>query len=112
VLLKDSLSRLVELVEATELPRQLRDVDGAALLHNPWFLVPALALLGSLLYRQAFRDIIILLLIAGVWYASGTDYMQTLTVDGQLQLGKVLPVIIGGAGVLAVIIYLLFGRSD
>jgi hypothetical protein len=47
-----------------------------------------------------------------VWWVTGTEYMQNLTVNGELQVGKVLPVIGGGAAALGIVIYLLFGRSD
>jgi hypothetical protein len=33
-------------------------------------------------------------------------------VDGHIQMNKVLPLLFGGAGVLALLIYMLFGRSD
>jgi hypothetical protein len=55
---------------------------------------------------------VILGAIMGVWYASGTPYMQTLVVNGEVQVAKVLPVVFGGAAILGLIIYLLLGRSD
>jgi hypothetical protein len=48
----------------------------------------------------------------GVWYISGTPYMQTLVVGDELQVNKVLPLLFGGAVVVGIIIYLLFVRSD
>ena len=47
-----------------------------------------------------------------VWWVSGTEYMQTLVVGEKLQVNKVLPVLFGGAAILGIVIYLLFGRSD
>lgn len=79
---------------------------------NPWFLVPFVALVVYLLYKQAFRDLIIISIFVAVWWISGTDYMHTLTVGGILQMNKILPVAFGGAAVLGFVIYLLFGRSD
>jgi len=64
------------------------------------------------LYKQAFRDLIIMALLMGVWYMSGTQYMQTLVVGDELQVNKVLPLLFGGAVVIGFIIYLFFGRSD
>ncbi len=110
--LTESFDSIMALVDATNLPQQIREVDGPGLIRNPWFLVPAVGLIGYLLYRKAIRDLIILLLIGGMWYSTGTEYMQTLVVGEHLQLSKVLPVVFGGAGALALIIYLLFGRSD
>ena len=74
--------------------------------------MPFVALVGYLLYKKAFRDMIILSAVMGAWYASGTPYMQTLVVNGEVQVTKILPVIFGGAAVLGLIIYILFGRSD
>jgi len=98
--------------QGTHLPEQIKAVDFAGLFTNPWFLVPFIALVGYLLYKQAFRDLIILGIIMGVWYASGTPYMQTLVVGNELKVSKILPVLFGGAAILGFLIYLLFGRSD
>ncbi len=116
----DSVMSKVELIvatvggwlEATGLPGQVKEVDVAALLTNPWFLIPVIGFIGYKLYKQAFRDLIIFVLLMGVWYASGTQYMQTLVVGDELQMNKVLPVLFGGAVVLGFIIYMFFGRSD
>jgi hypothetical protein len=99
-------------IESTHLPAQVKMVDFSGLFTNPWFLVPFIALTGYLLYKKAFRDIVILGAIMGAWYASGTPYMQTLVVNGELQVGKILPVLFGGAALLGLVIYLLLGRSD
>ncbi len=104
--------KIIELVEKTHLPEQIAEVDSAGLFSNPWFLVPFIALVVYMLYKQAFRDLIIMALLIGVWWASGTEYMATLVVGDELKIEKVLPVVFGGAGVLGIIIYLLFGRSD
>ncbi len=101
-----------QMIEKTHLVEQIKKVDFPGLFTNPWFLVPFIALVGYLIYKKAFRDMIILAAILGAWYASGTPYMQTLVVDGHLQVGKVLPVLFGGAALLGLIIYLLLGRSD
>lgn len=96
----------------THLPEQIKAVDLPGLLTNPWFLVPFIALTGYLLYKKAFRDLVIMTALLAMWWASGTDYMQTLVVNGHLQVNKILPVLFGGAAVLGLVIYLLFGRSD
>jgi ascorbate-specific PTS system EIIC-type component UlaA len=99
-------------LQGTHLPEQVKTVDFAGLFTNPWFLVPFIAIIGYLLYKQAFRDLIILGILLGVWYASGTPYMQTLVVGDELKVSKILPVLFGGAAILGFLIYLLFGRSD
>ena len=104
--------KILDFFQQTHVLEQIRDVDAAGLFTNPWFMVPFIGLIGYLVYKKSFRDIIILLIFIGVWWVSGTDYMQTLIVRGEIQIGKVLPVIAGGAAALGVVIYLLFGRSD
>jgi len=105
-------SSIGDLLQATHLPEQVKDVDFAALFTNPWFLVPFIGLIGYQIYKQAFRDLFIIALLMGVWYISGTEYMQTLVVGDELQVNKVLPLLFGGAVVVGIIIYLYFGRSD
>lgn len=99
-------------LESTRLPEQVREVDYLGLFTNPWFLVPFVALIGHLVYKNALRDLVILGALLGMWCASGTTYMQTLVVGGELQINKVLPVLFGGAAMLGLVIYLLIGRSD
>ncbi len=106
------IDTLLAWMNNTHLPQQIKDVDYMGLFTNPWFLVPFLGLLGYLLYKQAFKDLIIVLLFVAVWFVSGMDYMQTLVVDGEVQVSKILPVIYGGAVTLAFVIYMLFGGSD
>ncbi|WP_051308900.1 hypothetical protein [Desulfogranum japonicum] len=99
-------------LEKIQVVEQIKEVDAAGLFTNPWFLVPFVALVGYMLYKLAWRDLIILSLLMGVWYFTGTEYMQTLVVGDQLNIQRILPVLFGGAGVLGFIIYLLFVRSD
>ncbi len=106
------LAKLGRLFQATDIPKQFKHVDFTGLFTNPWFLVPFIALIAYQIYKQAFRDIFIVVLIIGIWYLSGTEYMQTLVVNGELQISKVLPIVFGGAAVLGFIIYLFFGRSQ
>ena len=106
------MEALLRWFEATHLQEQIRDVDAIGLFSNPWFLVPFVALMGYMLYKKAIRDIVILAAIMGVWWASGTQYMQTLVVGDELQINKILPVLFGGAVILGVVIYLLISRSD
>lgn len=98
--------------ESTHIGEQIKDVDFIALFSNPWFIVPFALIILYLLYKQSWKDLIILAIIVAVWWVSGTDYMNTLVVGDELQMGKVLPVVFGGAVVLGFVIYLLIGRSD
>ena len=108
----DFLNTILAWIESTHLQQQIKDVDYVGLFTNPWFLVPFIALVLYLLYKQAFRDLIIVSLFVGVWWVSGLDYMQTMVVNGELQINKILPVLFGGAAVLGLVVYMLFGRSD
>jgi hypothetical protein len=105
------LSRIGDLVSSTQIPRQISEVDIGGLFSNPMFIVPFAAFIGWELYKKKFKEIIVIALFIGVWYLSGTHYMQTLIVNGELQIGKILPVMFGGAAVLGIIIYMYFGRS-
>lgn len=105
-------AKILAFFESTQLPQQVKEVDYVGLFTNPWFLVPFIALVVYLLYKQKWRDMVFLAIFIGIWWATGTEYMQTLVVGEELQLKKVLPVMFGGAVVLGVVIYLLFGRSD
>jgi hypothetical protein len=110
--MSDFFYRILAWIESTHIPQQTKEVDYVGLFTNPWFLVPFVALIVYLLYKQAFRDLIIVGLFVAVWWVSGTEYMNSLTVNGELQVNKVLPVLFGATAVLGLIIYMLFGRSD
>lgn len=105
-------SRIVEWFKSTHLDQQIIDVDIVGLFTNPWFMVPFVALMIYLLYKQSFKDIILIGMLIAVWWVSGTEYMATLIVNDELQIEKILPVVFGGAIALGLAIYILFGRSD
>jgi len=105
-------SGVVEWFESTHLQEQIFDVDFVGLFTNPWFMVPFVCLMVYLLYKQSFKDIILIALLIGVWWVSGTDYMDSLIINGEIQIEKILPVVFGGAIALGLAIYILFGRSD
>ncbi|PIE59945.1 MAG: hypothetical protein CSA32_01365 [Desulfobulbus propionicus] len=109
--LKEFIASFMAYVGQTNIPQQINDVDALGLFTNPWFMVPFIGFVGWSIYRSAFTDLIIVGLLFGVWYISGTPYMQTLIVNGEMQIDKVLPILFGGALVLAIIIYLLFVRK-
>jgi len=106
------LNTLVNWFDSTHLQEQIKNVDIVALFTNPWFIVPFGSFICYCLYKQKWKDIIILSVLTAVWWFSGTPYMNSLLVNGEIQIDKILPVIFGGAVVLGFIIYLLFGRSD
>ena len=104
-------SNILTWFDSIGVARQITNVDVAGLFTNPWFLVPFVALVGYLIWKQAFNELIIVILFIIVWWLSGTQYMQNLVVEGELQVKKVIPVIIGAAAMLGFVIYLYFGRS-
>jgi len=108
----DIWQKIVDFVDSTHIVQQITDVDANALFANPWFIVPLIGVLLYMVYKQSWKDIILLAIFVAVWWVSGTDYMASLLVNGEIQIGKVLPVVFGGATVLGFVIYILFGRSD
>ena len=110
--MNEFFGKIMAFVESTKLIEQIAEVDYAGLFTNPWFLVPFVALVIYLIWKQRWRDMIFIAIFIGIWWASGTDYMKTLVVGEELQVNKVLPVLFGGAAILGIVIYLLFGRSD
>ena len=105
-------TKIVDFIHSTQVLEQFKEVDVVGLFSNPWFLVPFLCLIGYMLYKQDFKEIIIISIGFLCWHISGTEYMATLIVDNEIQLTKVLPVVFGAACILGVIIYMYFGRSD
>lgn len=110
--MSDFFGKILAWIESTHIQEQVANVDYVGLFTNPWFLVPFIMIVLYLLYKQSFKDIIIIIIFVGVWWVSGTTYMDTLVDGGELQVGKVLPVLFGGAAVLGFVIYMFFGRSD
>lgn len=108
----DFFAKILAWVESTHIQEQVADVDYVGLFTNPWFLVPFVLAVLYLLYKQAFKDLIVIAAFVGVWWVSGTEYMHTLVVGNELQIDKILPVLFGGAALVGFLVYLFFGRSD
>jgi hypothetical protein len=108
----DFFTKIVDFIHYTQVGTQFQEVDAVGLFTNPWFLVPFICLIGYLLYKQDFKEIILIIIGFICWHISGTEYMHTLIIGDELQIGKVLPVVFGAAILLGIIIYMYFGRSD
>jgi len=106
------LASIVDFFYGTGIPEQLSEVDIKGLFTNPWFMVPFLAFIGYQVYKQSFNTLVILAVIMGLWMLTGSPLMQDMVVDGELQLGKVLPVAGIGVVALGIIVYFVFMRSD
>jgi hypothetical protein len=110
--MSEFFGKILAWIESTHIQEQVANVDYVGLFTNPWFLVPFIAAVLYLLYKQSFKDLIIIIIFIGVWWVSGTEYMHTLVVGDELQISKILPVLFGGAAILGFVIYMFFGRSD
>ena len=108
----DFLISFLDLIGNSLLIEQVRDVDVKGVFTNPWFLVPFVVLIGWWCYKQAVNNLVFLALGMGVWWFSGTPYATGLVINGEIQAGKILPVAGVGVGVLLVVIYFVFIRSD
>jgi len=111
-MINDIWQKILDFVGQTHVLEQVRSVDAGALAINPWFMIPFIVLVGYLLYRKSWRNIVIFCIFIGIWWFSGTEYMQSIFVKGELSVEKILPIVGGGAVALAIVIYLIFGRSD
>ncbi|MBI5559608.1 MAG: hypothetical protein HY885_18450 [Deltaproteobacteria bacterium] len=108
----DFLAPVLDFITNTHVLEQIREVDVKGLFTNPWFLVPFIAQIGWWFYKQAVNSLVCTGLVIGIWWFSGSPYAQGLVVNGELQLGKVLPVAGAGIIVIVVLAYLFFIRSD
>ena len=106
------LTKIKDWFFSTQIDQQIRDVDYQGLFSNPYFLVPFCLMIGYMIFKKRFIDIVIVVIFIAVWWASGTSYMNSLIVGGEIQIDKLLPVIFGGAAVVGLVMYLIFGRSD
>lgn len=99
-------------ISSTQVLEQISAVDVKNLFRNSYFLVPFISLLIYYLYKQAFNKLAIMAICIGLWYFTGTSYVTEAVVDGELNMGKVLPLVgIGGVGVGS-LVYLLIIRGD
>ncbi|MCK5229043.1 MAG: hypothetical protein KAR13_02190 [Desulfobulbaceae bacterium] len=112
MVMPEFLVTIVEWVNSTNVPQQVSDVDAKGLLTNAYFMVPFIGVVGHMLYKQAWNNLVVVGLGLGLWIFSGSHYMQGAMVDGEIQLEKLLPVLLVWVGAIAIFIYFLFIRSD
>lgn len=110
--MQDFLTKITDFWDSTQIYQQVTEVDAAGLFTNPWFMVPFVIGIIYLIYKQGWKDLIIIGILTFVWWVTGTEYMNSLIIGDEIQLERVLPVVFGGAVLLGFVIYLLFGRSD
>ncbi|MFP3982229.1 MAG: hypothetical protein ACLFV2_00860 [Desulfurivibrionaceae bacterium] len=110
--MSDILTPIVEIINNTNVLQQIREVRPGALFTNVYFLIPFAALMLWWLYRLAVKNFILTGLVLGLWLFSGSSYTRNFIIGDELQLDKVLPVAGVGVVAVAVIVYILFIRSD
>ena len=110
--MQEYLQKITDFWDSTHIYQQVTDVDAVALFSNPWFMVPFVIGIIYLIYKQGWKNLIIIGILTFVWWISGTAYMNSLIIGDEIQLERVLPVVFGGAVLLGFVIYLFFGRSD
>ena len=108
----DFLAPIIDFIHSTNIIEQIREVDYKGLATNAWFMVPLITLVLYWLYKQAVNNLVILFLCIGLWLFSGSPYAEGMIINGELQLDKVLPVAGVGVGVIGILVYLFFIRSD
>lgn len=106
------MASIMNFIQNTQIVDQIREVDAKGLFTNAYFLVPFIMLVAYWLYKQAVNSLVLLALSIGLWIFSGSSYAQNMIVNGEMQLDKVLPVAGVGVGVIAVLVYIVFIRSD
>lgn len=106
------LDSITTFVDNTHVLEQIRGVDAPGLFTNPYFLLPFLGIVGYMVYKQAINNLIFIGTGIGVWIFTGSEYAQDLMVDGQIQVDKIIPVMAVGVVVIAIVVYILFIRSD
>ncbi len=106
------LGTITSWVNATQIPLQIREVDVHGLFTNGYFLIPLLTIVCYLIYRGAIGSLVLLGLVIGLWVFSGSQYMQEIRGSEEIQLDKILPLVLGGVGIIAVIVYLFFIRDS
>ncbi len=107
----DLFKKAVDYIQGTKIPEQMSDVDYMGLIQNPWFIIPFVIIVLYMLYKKEFAFFLIMVVCIAIWFSTGTEYMSSLIVGGEIQVGKILPIVFGGAVALIAIIYLALNRD-
>jgi hypothetical protein len=99
--------RFLDMWQATEIPQQILGHNILGLAYNLWFMIPLGLFLLWRLYRKDWRGITLVAVAIGLWWFSGSEFMEGITVDGKPVLGKVLSVIGVFVAAVGIIAYLL-----
>lgn len=108
----DYFNQFMTALRNCQVPEQIQGVDYVGLFSNPWFLVPFGIIIALMIWRKAWKYMILLAIAIGIWVFTGTEFAKTMTVNGEIQLSKVIPTLLGGGAILAFVVYLFFGRPE
>ncbi len=112
MVMPEFLHSIADWFKHTQVFDQIGAVDVNGLFHNPYFLVPFICLIIYYLYKQAINNLVIIALSMGLWYFSGTEYVKGVMVNGEIQIGHILPIAGVGVAGIAVLIYMVFIHQD
>ena len=110
--MSDFFASIGDFFASTNIPDQLAEVDVSGLFTNPWFMVPFIALIGYMIYKQAISNLILIGVGVAIWVFSGSSYVEGIYVKDQIQVGKLFPIIGFGVAMIALVVYALFFRND
>jgi len=107
----DIFQKLMDFVNYTQIPAQIKDVDINGLLTNGWFMIPLIFLIGYQAVKKALKNLVLIGIAFGLWVFSGTHYVEEIRIDGIVQMDKVLPLAAVSLVTLCLLIYIFFIRS-
>jgi hypothetical protein len=103
---------ILDFCKSTQIPAQIENVDVKGLFSNLYFMLPFLAIVGHTIYQKDYSSLTIGGLAIGIWILTGSEYMQSSSADGTIGMDKLLPILLGGIVIMAIIVYIYFIRSD
>jgi len=101
--------RVMDMWQATQIPQQILEHNILGLGHNLWFMIPFGLFILWRLYRKDWRGITLVAVLIGLWWFSGSEFMDGITVNGKPVLSKLLPVVgifIAAVGIIACLLLL------
>ncbi|MBU0484568.1 MAG: hypothetical protein KKB30_08660 [Proteobacteria bacterium] len=103
---------IADFIRETKVLDQIENIDAGGLFSNPYFLVPFGILIAYQIYKVAIDTLIFTGAIFGVWAFCGTDWAQSIIGDGNPDMSKIIPLLLGGVVGIAVLAYVIFFRGE
>ncbi|MDH3360055.1 MAG: hypothetical protein OEL55_04215 [Desulfobulbaceae bacterium] len=107
----DFLAKIMAFFNSTQIPTQFHEVDVKGILTNVWFMIPFIGVLIYNTFQKAFNTLVMIGLGFGLWVFTGTRFVQEISINGEIQMDKVLPVVAVAIVTLGIVIYMFFVRS-